>query len=200
MGDAMRIVGESGPATERELHAGRLSCPRCGGVLRPWGTARLRRIRLGALVHRAVRPRRARCAGCGTTHVLLPDWLLLRRAYAAPLIWAALAAHGRGVGYRRIAVRLRLPASTVRDWLRAFRRAAPALLARLGRLSGADRLTGADRLGGADRSGVAAIHLLERRSPPRPAWRYAVLVTGGLLLANTNPPRTAAAPASARPP
>jgi hypothetical protein len=46
--------------------------------------------------------------------------MLLRRAYAARVVVAVLAARARGLGYRRIAVRMRLPEATVRDWLRAY--------------------------------------------------------------------------------
>jgi hypothetical protein len=67
-----------------------------------------------------VRPRRARCAGCGATHVLLPVGLLTRRADAVMVIGAALAAKATGVGWRRIAVGLGRPAETVRGWLRRF--------------------------------------------------------------------------------
>ncbi|MFE7421053.1 helix-turn-helix domain-containing protein [Rhodococcus sp. NPDC057529] len=53
------------------------------------------------------------------THVLLPVTLLLRRAYLAELVWAALVARARGSGHRPIAQRLGIPGSTVRGWLRA---------------------------------------------------------------------------------
>jgi hypothetical protein len=181
----VRIVGDTGPATERALRAGRLVCPACNGALRPWGTARLRLVHLGAGTQRAVQPRRARCSACGTTHVLLPDWMLLRRAYAAPVIWSALTSYAGGVGYRRIAVRLRLPETTVRDWLRAFRRVERGLL---------DQFA---RRGHVHDSAVTAV---ERLSPPHPAWRFAVLVTAGRLLVNTSPPRATAVLPSARPP
>ena len=204
----MRIVGDTGPGTERALRAGRLACPACNGALRPWGTARLRLVRLGAGTQRAVRPRRARCSACGTTHVLLPDWMLLRRAYAAPVIWSALTSNARGVGYRRIAVRMRLPETTVRDWLRAFRRAERGLLDQLTWRGAARGRSGAkpedkrSRLQLASRGHVheSAVGALERLSPPHPAWRFAVRVTAGRLLVNTSPPRAASAPPSARPP
>ena len=53
-------------AVERLLLAGGLACPRCGGVLRPWGHARWRSSRReqGAVRHR---PRRASCTGCEET-------------------------------------------------------------------------------------------------------------------------------------
>jgi hypothetical protein len=54
------------------------------------------------------------------THVLLPVTLLVRRAYAAELVWAALVGKAVGSGHRRIADRLSIPATTVRGWLRVF--------------------------------------------------------------------------------
>jgi Domain of unknown function (DUF6431) len=157
----MRVVGGTTAELERSLLAGRLSCPACRGSLRPWGRARSR-----VVSGTTVQPRRARCADCGTTHVLLPDWMLPRRAYAAPVIWDALVAHASGLGYRQIALRRGLPETTVRDWLRALRAAAPE-------------------------PNRAAVIRLERRAAGTPAWRLAVRLTSGRLLANTNPPHLA---------
>jgi hypothetical protein len=67
-----------------------------------------------------LRPRRARCCGCLVTHVLLPVTVLLRRAYAAEVVGAALSARAAGRGHRRIAVALQVPAATVRGWLRVM--------------------------------------------------------------------------------
>jgi hypothetical protein len=144
--------------------------------LRPWGTARVRVVRLEGVPDLAVRPRRARCSNCQVTHVLLPDWLFLRRAYAAPVIWEALAAHARGLGYRRISLLLGLPETTVRDWLRTFKR------------SGARRLSG---LIGPGHASASAVFALERRATTTQAWRLAVRATQGGLLVNTNPPHLA---------
>jgi hypothetical protein len=58
------------------------------------------------------------------THVLLPVTLLLRRAYLADLIWAALMAKAAGAGHRVIGARLGVPAATVRGWLRVIDRRA----------------------------------------------------------------------------
>lgn len=105
---------------ESRLSAGEISCPCCaGGVLGGWGHARPRTI-VGAGAR--LRPRRARCRGCGATHVLLPVSLLLRRAYLAELVWAALVLKARGCGHRRIGLRLTVPVSTVRGWLRVLGR------------------------------------------------------------------------------
>ena len=101
---------------ESRLAAGQLRCPACSqGVLGGWGFARTRRVVGLAGV---VRPRRARCRSCLVTHVLLPVTVLLRRGYAAQVIWEALWLRGRGRGHRRIAEQLRLPSTTVRGWLR----------------------------------------------------------------------------------
>jgi hypothetical protein len=52
------------------------------------------------------------------THVLLPVTVLLRRAYAAEVIGAALLARVGGHGHRWIGAALDVPAATVRGWLR----------------------------------------------------------------------------------
>jgi hypothetical protein len=67
-----------------------------------------------------LRPRRARCAGCLVTHVLLPVTLLLRRAYAADVVGAALSARAAGRGHRWVGLALGVPAATVRGWLRVM--------------------------------------------------------------------------------
>jgi hypothetical protein len=67
-----------------------------------------------------VRPRRACCRGCRTTHVLLPVVALVRRADLAEVIGAALAARAAGAGCRAVAAALGRPVDTVRGWLRRF--------------------------------------------------------------------------------
>jgi hypothetical protein len=113
----MIIVVDADQA-ERDLAAGRLTCPRCHGVLRAWSHAARRRVRRLDAPDLVVQPRRARCVACGATQVLLPSWCLPRRADATEVIGAVLVAKAQGHGYRRIARDLRRPASTVRRWLR----------------------------------------------------------------------------------
>lgn len=103
---------------ERILLAGAMRCPRCGGRLRPHGHGRARTVREACGANLTVRPRRAECAGCGRTQILLPTTLTARRADSTAVIGAALAARADGEGYRRIAARLGRPVSTVRNWLR----------------------------------------------------------------------------------
>ena len=91
------VTVEADPVhVESRLAAGGIGCPTCGvGVLGGWGYARARQIEgLSDLL----RPRRARCRACTVTHVLLPGMVLLRRAYAAERIWAALTARTEGLG------------------------------------------------------------------------------------------------------
>src|SRR6476619_1983352 len=112
------VTAEVDPVrVESRLAAGEIGCPRCGdGVLTGWGHARSRWI--DGLAD-SLRPRRARCRSCRATHVLLPVTVLLRRAYAAERIWAALTARSNGEEHRRIGVSLGVPAATVRGWLRS---------------------------------------------------------------------------------
>jgi transposase-like protein len=109
------------------LDRGKLACPDCGQVLRPWGHARERTVRdLGGTLI-TVRPDRASCSGCGLTHVLLDARLLPRRGYAAALIGKALLGAASGSGHRPVARELTVPDGTVRGWIRAARRSAARL-------------------------------------------------------------------------
>jgi len=71
-----------------------------------------------------VRPRRALCAGCGVSRVLLPDSMLRRRQYGVEVIWAGLLAAARGRPWNQVAAELGVPYTTVREWLRRFARRA----------------------------------------------------------------------------
>lgn len=126
MRKALMVTVEVDPVrVESRLAGGELSCPSCpNGVLAGWGFARCRRVvGLGDWV----RPRRSRCRGCAATHVLLPVSLLLRRAYAAEVVWAALEAKATGDGHRRIAAAMGIPACTVRRWLSVMGRRVEAV-------------------------------------------------------------------------
>jgi hypothetical protein len=115
----MLTVETDADAVEERLGSGRLACPGCSAVLARWGHARGRRVRDtdGGLW---IVPRRARCTGCGVTHVLLPVVLLVRRADSAAVIGAGLTAKATGAGHRLIAALLGRPPETVRGWLRRF--------------------------------------------------------------------------------
>jgi hypothetical protein len=139
---------------------------------------------------RSVRPRRACCGRCGSTHVLCPAWSVPRRRDGAEVIGEALRQGARGDGHRTIAGRLGRPPGTVRGWLRAARRRAELL-----RCSGVrwayalDGEQGAvmpagSRLGNAVEALATAARAWVLRlghSGTTCPWELTVLMTGGLL-------------------
>ena len=171
---------------EADLEAGRLCCPGCGGRLAAWGYAREREVRMLAGV-RSLRPRRAYCRSCETTHVLLPAFAVPRRRDGAEVIGAALLDKAGGAGHRTIAARLGRPAGTVRGWLRFARRAetlrAPAVRwiqalnveREPARPAGSPLADAVEAIGGAVRECRLALGI---RAGP---WELAVALTGGLL-------------------
>lgn len=176
---------------ETRLVSGQLACPGCEESLRPWGWARAREVHgvVGTL-----RPRRARCAACLVTHVLLPVTVLLRRAYAADVVGAALAARADGAGHRPIGQRLGVPAETVRGWLRTLdSRLEPArvFLLQVARRAGVDVVVPTG-LGCPWRDllaalGAATAAVKGRFGPvgvlgPVTAWQVAAACSGGRLL------------------
>ena len=173
---------------EAVLAAGELACPDCSGPLSPWGFARLREVRLLREV-RSVRPRRAICGACETTHVLSPSWLVPRRRDGAEVIGDALRLAVEGNGHRQIARELGRPAGTVRGWLRAAKIRAKSLrvcasrwLCALDPEPGA--VTPADcELGDAVEAIILAIRAWVLRFGPSRfgVWELAVCLTGGLL-------------------
>ena len=179
---------------ETRLAGGQLCCPGsgCCESLRPWGWARPRGVHgiVGPL-----RPRRARCGACLVTHVLLPVTVLLRRAYAADVIGAAVEARAAGVGHRPVGQQLEVPASTVRGWLRRLgSRLEPArvVLLQVAVRAGVDvRVPAASGCRWRDLLAVleAALVAVTGRFGavgvlgPVTAWQVAVGVSGGRLLA-----------------
>lgn len=189
----MVTVGVNAAAVERRLAGGGLSCPGCAGVLAGWGHARERSVR-GREGPVRLRPRRARCSGCGVTHVLLPVVVLLRRADVAAVIGAALVAKAAGAGYRRIAAVLGRPAETVRGWLRRFASRTDAVRGVFTMLL---RALAADPVMPTPAGGVwpdtlaavaAATAAAARFVSVLTVWELAVAVSGGRLLAPGWPP------------
>ncbi len=178
------------PRVESDLRAGSLCCPLCAGALGPWGWARRRCVRSlerGALL--VLRPRRARCRSCGGTHVLLGDACLLRRQYEVGVIGAVLEARLSGLGYRRIAVQIGVPADTVRSWLRRFRDRSGAIRSHFVRFAHAvdPELGSIAPAGSLFAEAISAIGVAAgawvRRFGARGLWRLVSWLSGGLLLA-----------------
>jgi len=187
------IVGSDSQRVEHDLASGTIGCPSCGGSLGSWGFARWRVVRAegGPL---ALRPRRTRCRLCRSTHVLLPDALLVRRVDTVAVIGAALTAAAAGAGHRRAAERVGRPASTVRGWLRRFRTAAARVAAHFAawahRLD--PMLVAIEPAGSPVADAVEAVGVAARAASlglgPRPGWSWASVLTVGGLLCNTNSP------------
>src|SRR5665811_1113991 len=78
------------------LLAGDMPCPRCRGVLRPFGNGRTRTVRGIGADTVTVTPRRARCADCRVTQILLPTALIVLRADSTEAIGNALVATPAG--------------------------------------------------------------------------------------------------------
>jgi len=184
-------VGVDEAEVEGQLAGGGLECPCCGGVLARWGWARVRVLRGGQGPVR-LRPRRARCGGCGVTHVLLPVFALLRRVDLVEVIGAALAAKAAGLGARPIAAICGRPADTVRGWLRRFGSRAGLVRAFFIKLLvevGVDPVPPAQALSAfADAvAAVAGAAVAAASRWPRigevPSWWLACAASGGRLLA-----------------
>ena len=114
----MLTVGKDAREVERKLRTGRFACPLCGGRLAPWSHGRTRVVFGEGALRWRLRPRRARCAQCGVTHVLLPVSVLARRRDEAGVIGAALGLAAGGVSCAAIARSLGRPAGLVRGWVR----------------------------------------------------------------------------------
>lgn len=190
----MLTVEADSVLVETRLAGGQFVCPSaaCSEVLRPWGWARRRGVHG---IEGPLRPRRARCGSCLVTHVLLPVTVLLRRAYAADVIGAAIEARAGGAGHRPAGEWLKVPAATVRGWLRRLAgRLEPArvVLLQVAVRAGVDVTVPPawgcrwrDLLSALD---TAAVAVTGRFGPvgvlgPVTAWQVAVGCSGGRLLA-----------------
>ena len=189
----MLMVGVDPVVVEAELVGGRLACPGCGARLTGWGSGRERELRSRS-GSRRFRPRRTICAGCGVTHVLLPDDTLVRRRDVIADIGHALVTNAAGSGHRAIAAVLGRERSTVRGWLRRFALGAVRIREHFTRWALAlDPMgapiapTGSVSADALEAIGVAAAAAV-RRLGPIDAWRFASAATAGRLLSNTSRP------------
>lgn len=187
------IVSSSEGVVEDDLSQGKLLCPNCNGVLRPWGSSRDRVVRLKVGVDR-IAPRRSRCSGCSKTHVLLPNKLLLRRVDEIDVIASALLKSSQGDGYHKIAAAISRPVSTTRSWIRRFR--SKSEIIRQHFLIWAMHLDPSlNEIKGSGSSfrdaleGVGtAVRCAALRFGPKPPWALVSHMTAGRLLYNTSSP------------
>ena len=187
----MLTVGNNAAGVEELLGNGLLLCPGCGGRLGGWGHAVRRPVFMAGRVAVAVRPRRARCAACGVTHVLLPAWLLARRCDGTAVIGDMLARAARGQGFRSIAVASGVPEGTVRGRLRRFRGSAGRVRELFTRLAGVLAVDPVplDPAGSGLADAVVAVAAVAAAARGRwpamatvPGWELAAVLTLGSLL------------------
>lgn len=184
--------------TASDLTAGAVRCPHpgCCGALAPWGRARSRVVRFDATTSSTHTPRRGRCRSCRRTHVLLTAVSYPRRPDSADTVGLALLAAASGLGHRLVAASVGLPATTVRGWLRRarlnaehVRASATIAVHALDPMAAPLTPTGsvlADMLDAVGRAVQAAV---VRLGPLRPPWQWAILLTGGGILAPPRPPQ-----------
>jgi hypothetical protein len=123
-------------AAGQTLRAGRLGCPRCGGVLRVWARARTHRVYAADGGRIELMPDRGLCRGCGVSHVIVPAWYVPRRAYTVDVIGQVLLGGAERTPYAVLAERAGVPAGTIASWLRAAKRAATSLIGHATRVAG----------------------------------------------------------------
>jgi hypothetical protein len=188
-GAAMVTVSPDAFLVESKLEAGELSCPSCSGVLCPWGWARERTVGR-AWAKRRIRPRRARCRGCGATHVLLPALMLLRRGDWAETIGRALELRDRGWSRRRIARVLGVPRSTVRAWLSRFVEVAERIRVHFTRWAFwlDARRSRIEPSGSPWGDAIVAIRAAAEAAGASSPWGFVSAMTAGRLLSNTSLP------------
>ncbi len=179
-------------ATATDLAVGVLHCPHhaCDGKLAPWGHARTRYRRVGPSTTEAHTPRRTRCRSCQRTHVIASTRNYPRRPDTAETIGAALTAAARGLGHRRIAEAIGIPATTVRGWIRRARANSENVRANatiralaLDPVAATFDPTGTPLSDMIDAVGRAVSAYICRLGPGPPPWQLAVLITRAEILA-----------------
>jgi hypothetical protein len=175
----MTMVLSPGQSIADLVATGNHSCPVCGDALHRWGNARWRVVRRAAEEFR-FQPGRVRCRGCGVTHVVLPNEVLVRRRDAVVVVAAAWQLFADGGGARRVARVVGVPMETVRGWQRRLRQRARIIY---GPSRGSDR----DRVGWALASVEAAARSAGWHTHDD-VWRFVAYRCQGRLLYNTSWP------------
>jgi transposase-like protein len=179
----------------REIEAPTPNCPLCSAEMGPWhGYQR----HLRGKDDRLIWVPRVRCRKCQVTQALLPWFVLPWRWDEVDVIGRALEMAAEEIGVRTIAAALERPLTTVRGWVRRFRKLAETLAGVL--------LTVASGWGwrdwelptaGAARCLAAANALStewRRRYGVGRRWQITNLITGGRMLSCNTSSLLAASP------
>lgn len=155
-----------------------------------YGVAPGRFLRIEAGRTEAHTPRRARCRRCGRTHVVASTRTYPRRPDTVETVGSALVAAAGGLGHRRVARQVGLPATTVRGWLRRARANSEAVRAdatvavhALDPMAGPLNPTGSALGDMLDAVGRALAAAILRLGPVPAPWQYAVVLTRAAILA-----------------
>lgn len=198
----MTMVWPTSLSVEEYVAAGRglavplLGCPGCGELMGWWGSYE-RDVRVGRVWRVAIR--RQRCGDCGTSHGVLPGFVVRGRLDVVEVIGSALSLLGRGRrGVRPVARFVDIPRTTVRDWLWRFGARAEMLAVGFSRFCVAVGGTAPRLSGDAGVVALGAVGAAWRTARRRfglsvgRRWRFANAVVGGQLLSlNTDPPWSA---------
>jgi hypothetical protein len=179
----------------RSVVVPRALCPSCR-VPMGWWSGYWRSVRVGGRCRRLWLVR-ARCAGCGVTHALVPSFLLVGRLDVVESVGVVLEAVVAGVsGVRPAAACVDVPHTTARDWVRCFVVKAAVLWSGFAALTielGGDVDTSAVVVPVA--AAVAVMRCAHRAAVGRhevltnSLWGFVSTVTGGVLIrSNTDPP------------
>jgi hypothetical protein len=165
-------------------------CPVCGHRWLTFDGWRPRQTRRGRVdIQRVI------CAAADThepgqdrSHSVVPDVLVSGRVDLASLIGWALELKATGWGHRRVAEELKVPAATVRGWLRRAGQRGMAVAARLLATAAAADPGGRDPPSGpvivtvVAAARLAADAYASLSGEPVEVWRYAVAATDARLL------------------
>jgi hypothetical protein len=155
-----------------------------------------RSVRAGGRCHRLWIVR-ARCSPCRVSHALLPNFVLVGRLDAVDTIGAALAdVASKAVSIGGVAVRLDVPFTTVRGWVRRFTATAArwwsgfaALTVEFGGTVPASWPSVAPAAAVAAMGWAHAAATARHEMRTGSLWSFVSVVCGGaLIMTNTDPP------------